>query len=91
MVKSAVRFSAGQEEGDFARGDSLRKHDRSVAEQRSRQVAPVTDENFIGRIAKCKPANFKLTFRIPQFAIRNSFRRLSNAKSYLSPNQPVDR
>ena len=44
-------FFAGQEEGDFARGDSLKKDDRSLAPQRFRQVARATDENFISRIA----------------------------------------
>ena len=51
MVKSAVHFFAGQEEGNDGRGDSLGKDDRSLAAQRFRQVAPATDENFIGRVA----------------------------------------
>jgi hypothetical protein len=51
MVEGAARFFAGQEEGDFARGDSLKKDDGSLAVHRFRQVAPATDENFISRIA----------------------------------------
>ena len=43
------------------------------------------------RIAKCKLANFRLTLRNPQFAIRISLRRLTNAKSHLSLDQSVDR
>jgi hypothetical protein len=71
MVKSAVRFSAGQEEGDFARGDSLRKHDRSVAEQRSRQVAPVTDENLLVELRNVnrRISNLHSAFRNSQSAI----------------------
>jgi hypothetical protein len=52
MFKSGVRFFAGQEEGDFARSDTLKKDDRSPAAQRFRRVAPATDENFISRIAR---------------------------------------
>jgi hypothetical protein len=51
MVKSAVHFFAGQEEGNDGRGDSLGKDGRSLTAQRFRQVAPATDENFIGRVA----------------------------------------
>ena len=51
MVKSAVHFVAGQEGGNDGRGDSLGKDGRSLATQRFRQVAPATDENFIGRVA----------------------------------------
>jgi hypothetical protein len=51
MIKRAVLFFAGQEEGAFARGDSLEKDDRSLAAQRFRQVAPATDESFISRVA----------------------------------------
>jgi len=51
MIKRAVLFFAGQEEDEVARGDSLKKDDRSLAAQRFRQVAPATDENFISRIA----------------------------------------
>jgi len=51
MVNGAGHFFAGQEEGNDGRGDSLGKDGRSLAAQRFRQVAPATDENFIGRVA----------------------------------------
>jgi hypothetical protein len=71
MVKSAVPFFAGQEEGNDGRGDSLGKDGRSLAAQRFRQVTPATDQSIAEcglRIAKSKLANFKPPFRNPQFA-----------------------